>query len=129
MSKPPIVLAILAVAAVLAFDAVAAFASKTGGAGHRWFGILEIVLYLGIGFVSGRMLGSWRSALGVVAIAALAEATLGWYVSAAIGPGRLLAPSLGLLIVAASFSVVWNGCIGLIGAVVGCRYTQTRPAL
>jgi len=128
MTKPQLLGAVLAVVAVLAFDTIAAALAKSGGA-YRWFGILEIALYLAIGFMAARATGTWRGGLGVVVIAAIAEVTLGWYVSALVGPGDLppgtsfaTIASVGLL------AIVWNGIVGLVGALIGARFARkTTP--
>lgn len=124
MTKPQLVGAVLAVVAVLVFDAVAAAVEKGGGA-YLWFGILEVLLYLAIGFMGARATGTWRGGLGVVVIAAIAEVTLGFYVHTLIGSspvpeGTSFAKlaSLGLL------SIVWNGIVGLVGALVGVCFAR-----
>jgi hypothetical protein len=127
MTKPQLVAAALAVVAVLVFDTIAAFVSKGSGFGYRWFGILEILLYLAIGFFGARATGTWRGGLGVVVIAAIAEATLGWYISALVGPGALPAnTALPIVASAALFAILWNGTFGLLGALVGARIGTSR---
>jgi len=126
MTKPQLVAAALAIVAVLVFDTIAAFISKGSGLGYRWFGILEILLYVAIGFFGARVTGTWRGGLGVVVIAAVAEATLGWYISALIGPGAVPAKaSLPIIVSAALFAILWNGIFGLVGALIGARFART----
>jgi hypothetical protein len=124
MTKPQLMGAVLAVVAVLVFDAVAAAVEKGGGA-YRWFGILEIFLYLAIGFMAARATGTWRGGLGVVVIAAIAEVSLGFYVHTLIGPSPVPAgtsfaklASLGLI------AILWNGIVGLVGALIGMRFAR-----
>jgi len=125
MTKPQLVAAALAVVAVLIFDAVAATIARGGGA-YRWFGILEILLYLAIGFMAARVTGTWRGGLGAVVIAALAEVTLGWYVSSLIGPGAVPAgTSLATIVSVGLIAILWNGIIGLVGALLGARFART----
>jgi len=126
MTKPQLVGAALAVVAVLVFDAVAAAVEKGGGA-YSKFGILEILLYLAIGFMAARATGTWRGGLGVVVIAAIAEVVLGFYVSTLVvghgpvAPGTSFAKlaSLGLI------AILWNGIVGLAGALLGARFART----
>ncbi|HEY8320281.1 MAG TPA: hypothetical protein VIG46_00625 [Candidatus Baltobacteraceae bacterium] len=126
MTKPQLVAAALAVVAVLIFDTVAAAIAKGGGGAYRWFGILEIVLYLAIGFMGARATGTWRGGLGVVVIAAVAEVTLGWYVSSLVGPGAVPAgTSLATIASVGLIAIVWNGIIGLAGALIGARFART----
>jgi len=124
MTKAQLVGAALAVVAVLVFDAVAAVVEKGGGA-YRWFGILEIFLYLAIGFMGARATGTWRGGLGVVVIAAIAEVTLGFYVSSLVGPGLVPAgTSFATLARLALLAILWNGIIGLVGALIGARFAR-----
>ncbi len=126
MSKPQLVAASLAVVAVLAFDTIAALISKGGGLEYRWFGILEILLYVAIGFFGARATGTWRGGLGVVVIAAIAETTLGWYIAALVGTGALPAnTALPIIVSAALFAILWNGVCGLVGALIGARFART----
>jgi len=119
------VAAALAVVAVLIFDTVAAAIAKGGGA-YRWFGILEILLYLAIGFMGARATGTWRGGLGVVMIAAVAEVTLGWYLSSLVGPGTVPAgTSFATIASVGLIAIVWNGIIGLAGALIGARFART----
>jgi hypothetical protein len=125
MTKPQLAGAALAVIAVLIFDTIAALIAKGGGLEYRWFGILEIFLYVAIGFFGARATGTWRGGLGIVVIAAIAEATLGWSISALIGPGAMPAKASPPLIAAAAlFAILWNGIFGLVGALMGGRFAR-----
>jgi hypothetical protein len=83
-------------AAVLVFDAVAAsIAQKTGG-DYRVFGVGSILLYAGCGAVAA--LSTEHAADLTAAISApfevglligVIDSTIGWGISAVIGPGRL----------------------------------------
>ena len=75
-------------AAVLAFDAAASLASRRFGFAYTSAAAGSWVIYAVVGFLAGRSAG-----LAVAAPAGAAmgfvDATLGWYVSWQIGPGRV----------------------------------------
>src|SRR5450755_1597882 len=74
---------------VLLFDTTAASISKLAGIDYTWFSIPQLIMYLIMGFVLMRTLQSASKVLIALVIAAIVEGTLGWMISAAIGPGRI----------------------------------------
>ncbi|HYM62244.1 MAG TPA: hypothetical protein VEZ11_15280 [Thermoanaerobaculia bacterium] len=73
---------------VLAYDVIAATISKRFGFAYRNFAIGSMAIYFALGMIVARRAPLEWWALGGAA-AGLADATLGWLISAKIGPGRL----------------------------------------
>jgi hypothetical protein len=112
--------------AVLTVIAAYFLATVFGKIGNSWrfFLPLDILVYLGIGFLSARTLRSWSGAFVVVAIAALVDVALA--IGSLILPGapRL---SLALIVKAEVLDFVVNASIGLVGSAIGYA-TLRKPA-
>ena len=80
-------LTIAAVVLVLAFDAVGSAASRRWGFRYGRLAPVSYLIYFGIGFVAARI-GDTDASLLVGATVAAVDASLGWAISWAIGPGR-----------------------------------------
>ena len=82
---------ITGVIAVIAFDTVASIASRATDIPYFWATFGSWIVYIGIGYFAARI--NPESPLRVAAItgliSGLADASLGWAVSWAIGPGRV----------------------------------------
>jgi hypothetical protein len=117
--------AIYAVGAVLVFDLVSALVSSGPGAASR-LGVLVIPLFLAIGFGAGRFTGTWRDGLGVVVIAAIADALI-WWILSLFGHGNAPAGSNAMLVVSAALvGFVINAVVGLIGSLFGAMLARAR---
>ena len=118
----------LACAAVVVFDAVASFASLAIGFNyaHSVFG--SAVLYVVFAYFCAKRFGFWRAVL-LGAAMGLTDATLGWAISWAVGPGRptegTLAPSV--FVLTAIAVVVLGALLGLIGGGIGA-FANRRSA-
>jgi hypothetical protein len=113
---------------VVLFDLLTSVAARRFGFPYARASIGSYFLYLLIGFVAGRRASVDRGRIGAVsaALAGVADASVGWAVSWAVGPGR---PPSGTLspdewIIAALVVVVFAAAIGYIGGVLGAR---SRP--
>ena len=114
-------LALLFALAAIAFDAIGAALAKIFAFNYGHFALLAILLFIAFGFYAGRVLAPARALMAVV-IAAVAEATLGWYVAALIGPARPTPGTAFYLIVAfAVIGVVVDSAAGWAGAFFGHR--------
>ncbi|HEY8320282.1 MAG TPA: hypothetical protein VIG46_00630 [Candidatus Baltobacteraceae bacterium] len=107
--------------AVLTVVAVYFLATISGkiDSGVQYFLPLDIVVYLGIGFLSARALASWGRGLAVVLIAAA--------VDVALAAGSLILPgaprlSAVLIVRAEGLEFGLNALVGLTGAVIGARF-------
>ncbi len=104
---------------VVVLDATEAAFSKNTGVAYAWFTLVQIVVYFAIGFFlrrAGTSVG--RAALSVAVVAAV-EATLGWWVSARIGPGAAPNVSFPYLVVGAVLTVAFMVAVGALGAAIG----------
>lgn len=113
--------------AIISFDALASVASQQLGFAYSTASIGSGILYIGIGFIATRATGLISRAALAAAIVGVVEATLGWWVSWIIGPGRSPAgpPSvLQLLTVIASLA----GVGAIVGAFGGWASTWGNSA-
>lgn len=109
---------------VIVFDAVASSAALLIGFDYGYAVIGSCVLYVAFGFLASRARTvGFATVVGV--LIGLTDATLGWAVSWAIGPGRLEAGMLTpwTWVNAASLVVALAAICALLGAVIA-RYTQ-----
>ena len=88
------------------------------GGSARYFLPLDLLVYLAIGFFSGRALRSWRSAFVVVLVSALVD--VGLAVGSLILPE---APRLSVAVIARNeaLEVGINALVGLVGSLIGAR--------
>jgi hypothetical protein len=126
--------AVLGAAAVVTFDILASLASRRFGFAYARASFGSYLIYLGIGFFAARVSAS--NAIGVAAlvagIAGLIDASIGWAVSWALGPGRL--PETVQLGVArwvstALIVVVFAAAVGALGGIAGRRWASDVPAV
>jgi uncharacterized membrane protein len=110
------------VLSVIAVYFLATVFGKIGGH-ERFFLPLDILVYLGIGFFSGRSLKSWGGAFVVVLIAALVDGALA--VGSLILPeAPHMPPSQITKQLALEFGL--NALVGLIGSAVGARTAAAK---
>lgn len=129
--NPLVRVALLSAASVLIFDAVAATASRVFGFPYAIAVLGSYLIYLGAGYFgarSGRGIG-----VGVLTAAAagLADATLGWLISAAIGPGRPspeMAGNPGAIAAVVVFVPVLATAIGFVGALAAHLTRPRQPS-
>jgi hypothetical protein len=116
---------------VVSFDLVASLAARRFGFPYDRASIGSYFIYLLIGFVAGRGALGDRAKVGALsaAVAGVADASIGWAVSWAIGPGRPPSGTLspGEWIVAAAVVVAFAAAIGYIGGVLGARSRPSAP--
>jgi len=76
------------VVAALAFDTLASLASLKYGLAYNRFAIGSIIIYAVTGALAGYFAGAFM-ALVAASTVGLVNATLGWYLAARLGPGRI----------------------------------------
>jgi hypothetical protein len=103
---------------IVLYDAVTAAIARSGGVAYDSFLVLGLVVFFFMGVYAGRKRGSW-SGIAAVAIAAAADATLGWYVAAWIGPGYVPGWTMRALVGMALESAALATAIGAAGVWVG----------
>ncbi len=112
--------ALIAVGAILSFDVLASVVSRATGWPYPAWGIGSLAVYAAVGFLAGRRF-SIKLAVGVTMLTGVAESTLGWAISWAIGPGRqpgmLSRPGViaGIVIAAALMGALIGFFAGLLG--------------
>ena len=110
---------LIGIVAVVVFDALAAIASRVTGIPYFWASFASWVLYIGIGYVAGRV--ALQHPIRVAAItglvSGLADASLGWAASWTIGPGRVAGgiTAIQWLLTAAIVSALATGFAALGG--------------
>ena len=82
-------LVLIGAAAVLSYDALASVLSKSSGIRYKNFTAGSFAIYTTVGILAAK----WGvNAAPAGAATGLIDSTLGWYVSAKIGPGKLVRP-------------------------------------
>jgi hypothetical protein len=111
-------------AGVVAFDAIAAFASRALGFPYTRAAIGSYLFYFAVGFFAARAsrASPLRGAAVAAALVALTDASAGWWVSSLIGPGRptesvelTVTRWAGVALAVVTFAVA----IGTVGGLVG----------
>ena len=119
----------LACIAVLAFDALASFASLAIGFNYGRASFGSAFMYMVFAFFCARKFG-FGSAFLLGTAMGLTDATLGWAISWAIGPGRLADEiySLSSVGFTAVLMVVLGATYGLIGGGIGALTNRSAAA-
>jgi hypothetical protein len=112
-------LALFFTAILIAYDALTAAIAKVVGISYDSFLVLAWVLFFFMGVLAGRKFG-W-SGLFAVIIAAALEATLGWYIAAAIGPGYVPGWTMPMLAMLALERALVSSAIATAGVFIGRR--------
>ena len=112
--------------AVVAFDAAAATISRVTGVAYPLFSIGSLALYAVVGYVLTQRFGMGGQLYIILVCTAVADATLGWWVSSLIGPGKpaSLAPSS--LVIGAFGSIMLGTVAGTVGAWIAVAATRMR---
>jgi hypothetical protein len=121
-------LALFFCAVIVAYDIVSAAIARVVGVSYNSFLVLALVLFFFMGLLSGRKARTWIG-LAPVLIAAIADATIGWYLAALIGPGYVPGWTLRDLITLAVESTAVSTAIGAVGVWVGLGAAGARPGL
>jgi hypothetical protein len=109
---------------IVALDAAESAVSRATGFPYPWFTIVQILVYVGIGFVLRRRGWNVGRTLTAAAITALAEATLGWIVSILIRQ-PVAAPNIVELVVTVPFVVVIEAAFAAAGFGLGSLGQRT----
>lgn len=112
-------LALFFTTVLVLYDALTAAIAKAIGISYDSFLVLAWVLFFFMGVIAGRKYG-WSGMIPVAVTAAL-EATAGWYVAAAIGPGYVPGWTMGMLVTLAVERAVLSSAIGAAGVFIGRR--------
>ena len=111
--------------AILVFDTAWATVARLGGYDYTSLFWVSFLLYAMAGFVAGRVRGTGVGALAGLAVA-LVDGTLGWWVSAVIGPGAVSgATPIAVAGTVATVAVTGFFC-GLIGSLVARFFPSRR---
>lgn len=115
----------LAIAGTLLFDLLAAIATRASGFHYGWRGPGSILIYAIAAYIAGRI-ANLKSAILVAASAAVADATVGWAMAWAIGPGRPPAEFQHLpLLVGIVIGITLTGAsVGLVGGLFGRLHSR-----
>lgn len=110
---------------IVAYDALTAVIAKVVGISYNSFLVLALVLFFFMGLFAGRKARSWAGLLPV-ATAAAADAIIGWYLAALIGPGYVPGWTMRDLVTLAIESGVVATIIGAVGVWVGLGVAGAR---
>ncbi len=117
-------------AAVVIYDAAASAASLALGIPYASAAVGALLVYAAAGFFAARAKSRWFSVL-VGVVVGLTDATAGWGISWALGPGRSSSGAITLaqwLIAAASVIVLASVCAGVGGVIGGFARSRKTPA-
>ncbi|HTX58169.1 MAG TPA: hypothetical protein VMH02_00735 [Verrucomicrobiae bacterium] len=117
-------LALLFSVVAVAYDALAAGIARALSISYDTFAILAFVLFFLMGLLAGRKAHAWTGVLPV-AIAALVEATAGWYVAAAIGPGSVPGATREWIVYAGLAGAAYLIVAGAAGVAIAKRIPST----
>lgn len=112
-------------AIIVAYDALSAAIAKVVGISYNSFLVLALVLFFFMGVVAGRKAASWAGIIAV-AIAAAADATIGWYIAAWIGPGYVPGWTTRVLVTLGIESALLATAIGAAGVWIGLGVAGAR---
>lgn len=108
--------------AVVAFDGLASVASLAFHFPYARATVGSCLLYLAIGFLAARARGTQRIRVAAFAGAAcgLVDSSLGWWISAIIGPGAPAHPlTVPLWLLTAAIGTLLSAFVACIGGAVG----------
>jgi hypothetical protein len=106
------------IAAIVGFDAIAAWLNRARPAVYRKLWPVQFGIYVAIGFVTMYATLDLRAVQVIGAIAAFVEATLGWAITWRLGPGRVAnANALNIVVVIASMTAFGFG-FAMVGALI-----------
>ena len=106
--------------AILIFDLCSSLASQRFGIRYGLFSVGSVAIYFVTGFVAGKA-GSIGWAMLAAIIVGGIEATLGWYISWIIGPGRI---EEGLTFQFALFGVGFTILLAFIFGFLGALFAK-----
>ena len=109
----------------VAYDALAAALARWIVISYDSFVVPPVIAAFFMGVYAGRKKRSWGG-LAPVALAAVVEVTVGWYVAALIGPGYVPGWTLRELIVLATESAALIIAVGAAGVWVGLGVSGVR---
>lgn len=118
-------LATIASAGILVFDTMASLLSRATGFEYGLFALGSLAIYGLVGAAAYRLRGSVGLATMVAGVVGLTEATLGWYISWMLGPGR---PTVGSMAIPAYIvtGVVTTLVIAVLAGQAGARLARRR---
>jgi hypothetical protein len=117
---------LVGVVAILAFDVLASLASRTLGFSYVYATPGSWFIYAVVGYAIGRIAPVSYATVGVV-IVGIAEATIGWWLSWLLGPGRTQSGTItSTQVITAVVSIIVIAAI--IGAASG-SLGRARPRL
>lgn len=102
---------------IIALDAIESVIFRAASIPYAWFMLVQIVVYAGIGFVLRRRGLKLRNVALVTAVTALVEATLGEWVSIALGAAPTT--SLAVQLVVVPVVIVFETALALAGFSLG----------
>ena len=126
----PLRIVVIGAAVVVGFDAIASLLLSWLGGPLGWMFLGEGLVYLGVGFMSGRIGGIGAGARSGAAVAAI-DATVGWTVTWLIGTGRIsrLTPVSVAFVLLTMITVgILAGSTGALAAkLIGRQSPQSSP--
>jgi hypothetical protein len=111
---------------VLLFDTAASIISKAAHVAYFDFVVPQLAMYVIMGCVLQRTAGMGAPTIVPVLFAAFVEATIGWWISIAIGVGRPPTSHIGLTIFSTVTVVLLNVALGALGMWIAYALSRAR---
>jgi hypothetical protein len=110
---------------IVALDAVESLIARSAGFDYAWFMLVQIGVYLAIGFALRRVGTTLRMTALVIAITAVVEGTAGEWVAVTLGAAP--ATPLPVMLVAVPVAIVFEIGLGLAGFALASIGKPARP--
>ncbi len=116
-----IILSLAVAAFVVIYDIAACLASRSLGFNYAYASFGSLIIYAGSSAIAAKV-AAFEQALPAGAVAGIADATLGWWISWKIGPGRMAGGAL-------SLSEWFKGASTAVGMAMACAAAGAWLAL
>lgn len=121
--------ALIGAISVLAFDTLLSLASTALGFSYANGSFGSWLIYGAVGFFAARATGQIRHSAAAAALVGATDASLGWWISSLLGPGKLPgtvpeSTTIPVIIFAVCFAVITATVIGSLGGLLA-RVTAT----
>jgi hypothetical protein len=113
---------------ILGLDAVGALVARVWGPQYGFSWGLQIIAYFSIGFVVRTLGSAVQAAFAVVIVAGIAEATIGSWLAARIGPAAVGSASPGDVVNFALNRAIFATVVGGFGVVAGSINRRGRSS-
>ena len=114
----PFLIVLIGAIAVIVFDVIGSFLSRSLGFRYAWLTIGSVLIYASVGLFASQ--NSFVAGVLASSAVGLVDATIGWYLSWIIGPGKPQQElSASAIFTGVMFVSLLAGAMGFLGAAAG----------